>query len=145
MNKTLSITITLALIFFCAETVLGNDFSAGPLFDQFPLTTGSGHRTEILGPLYYNEHNDSENIWGFPPFFSHQEEPAIGEMEDESFYPVFTYVKYGTQYRAQFFQFFTFAGGENPNNVLARRFWLFPVYFQQRSSRTNDNYTAVFP
>ncbi|HEX3625077.1 MAG TPA: hypothetical protein VH280_06615 [Verrucomicrobiae bacterium] len=126
-------------------SVFGDDFSAGPIFDRFPLTIGEGHRTEILGPIYYNELNDTSRTWAFPPFFSRQADPTIDELEIQSLYPVFSYVKYGTQYRAQFFQLFSVAGGENPNNVQAHRLWLFPVYFQQRSSNTNENYTAVFP
>lgn len=145
LTKGLSITITLAAIFFAELSVFGDDLSVGPAFDKFPLTIGTGQRTEIFGPFYYNEHNDSEKIWALPPFFSHQEEPSIEEFEDQSLYPIFSYVKYGTQYRAQFIELFSLEGGENPNNVQAHRFWLFPIYFQQRSSHTSDNYTAVFP
>lgn len=145
LNKALSITITLALIFLSHGSALGDDFSAGPAYDRFPLTIGTGSRTETFGPFYYNEQNDTVNTWAVPPFFSHQEDPTINEVEDMSLYPLFTYMKYGSQYRAQFFQLFSIEGGENPNNVQAHRLWLFPVYFQQRSSDTNDNYTAVFP
>lgn len=145
VNKALSITITLAAFFLSGWSSFGDGLSAGPAIDTFPLTIGTGWRTESFGPFYYNEHNDSENVWALPPFFSHQEEPAIDEFEDLSLYPVFSYVKYGTQYRAQFIELFSIAGGENPGNVQAHRLWLFPIYFQQRSSRTNDNYTAVFP
>lgn len=144
-GKALSLTITLAVFFLFVSPVFGGDNSIGPLFDQFPLTIGTGQRTEIAGPFYYNEQNDSEKTWAVPPFFSHQEDPTIDEFEDQSFYPVFSYVKYGSQYRAQFIELFSFAGGENPGDVHAHRVMAFPIYFRQRSSNTNDNYTAVFP
>ncbi|HEY1787148.1 MAG TPA: hypothetical protein VGJ73_03290 [Verrucomicrobiae bacterium] len=132
--------------FFAGSSVFGGDLSAGSLFDTFPLTIGTGQRTEIGGPFYYNETNsDFGKTWALPPFFSHQEDPTIGEFEDQALYPIFSYVKYGTQYRAQFIEVFSFEGGENPHDVQAHRFWLFPIYFQQRSSNTNENYTAVFP
>ena len=141
----LSLTITLAVFFSSVCTVFAGDLSAGPLFDQFPLTIGEGQRTEIFGPFYYNEQNDSENTWALPPFFSRQAEPAIDEVEVQSLYPLFTYVKYGTQYRVQFIELFSWEGGENPSGVQAHRVMIFPIYFRQRSSNTNDNFTAVFP
>lgn len=145
LNKALSITITFVAFFLSGGSTLGDVFSIGPLFDKFPLTIGDGQRKEIFGPFYYSQHNDSEKIWAFPPFFSHQEDPTIDEIEDQSFYPIFSYVKYGTQYRAQFLELISMAGGENPGSVHAHRVMLFPIYFRQRSSNTNDNYTAVFP
>ena len=34
-------------------------FSAGPLYDQFPLTLDSGHRIEAVGPFFFRQHNIS--------------------------------------------------------------------------------------
>jgi len=144
-GNALSLTITLVALFFSICSLFGSDFSAGPIFDQFPLTIGTGQRTEIAGPFYYNEQNDSEKTWAFPPFFSRWEDPTIDASEDQSLYPIFSYVRYGNQYRAQFVELFSWAGGENQGNVHAHRVMVFPVYFRQRSSNTNDNYTAVFP
>ena len=39
----------------------------------------------------------------------------------------------------------SFAGGRNQSEVPRNRFTLFPVYFQQRSPDTNENYTALVP
>jgi hypothetical protein len=119
LNKALSITITFTAFFLSGWSTFGSDFSVGPAFDEFPLTIGDGERKEIFGPFYYSEHNDSEKIWALPPFFSHQEDPTIDEIEDQSFYPIFSYVKYGTQYRVQFLELISFAGGENPGTVQA--------------------------
>ena len=47
--------------------------------------------------------------------------------------------------RWQLFQLISFAGGQDQNNSEKKRFTIFPLYFQQRSPRTNDNYTAVVP
>ncbi len=123
----------------------GGDFSAGPLFDQFPQTLGSGQRTEILGPFYYDQQNGSEKTWALPPFFSDDTDPVIDTREDDFLFPIFTYVHYGSQFRGQFIELVSFSGGDNPDNLNPRRFTLFPIYFQQRAAASNDNYTAVFP
>ena len=51
-------------------------FSAGPLYDQFPLTLESGHRTEAVGPFFYQQERDTEKSWGMPPLFSRVTDPA---------------------------------------------------------------------
>ncbi len=56
-----------------------------------------------------------------------------------------TYNRYGEQYRWQFFQVLSFAGGPTQRESARDRFTLFPLYFQQRSSDPSENYTAVFP
>jgi hypothetical protein len=143
--KALSLTLTLGALFLPNKRSLASDFSAGPFFDEFPLTLTPGRRTEILGPFYYKEQSDSQKTVAFPPFFSRETDPTVVASELNVLYPIFTYVKYGTQYRAQFVQLFSFAGGEDPDNLERRRFTIYPLYFQQRSPDTNDNYTAVVP
>jgi hypothetical protein len=145
-NKALTLTLTFVALFLLLPGALaGNNFSAGPIYDQFPLTLGSGKQTEILGPLFYDQQNDSEKTWAFPPLFSRDADPVIETCEYDFLFPLFTYVKYGTQYRAQFFELFSFSGGQNPDGVEPHRITVFPVYFQQRSSTKEDDYTAVFP
>jgi hypothetical protein len=122
-----------------------NNFHAGPLFDQFPLTLDSGQRTEAVGPLFYNQQLDSEKTWALPPFFSHDTDPAVESREDDFLYPLLTYEYFGKEYRWQFFQLFAFAGGKDSQDYEKRRVTIFPIYFQQRSPVTNENYTALFP
>ena len=43
------------------------------------------------------------------------------------------------------FQLFSFAGGGNRPESAARRFTIFPLYFQQRSADAGQNYTAFLP
>ena len=143
--KALSLTLTLVALFLLMPRAFGGDFSAGPLFDQFPLTLGTGERTEILGPFYYSQQNDSEKTWALPPFFSDDTDPVIDTREDDFLFPVFTYVQYGSQFRGQLLELISFTGGENPDKLNPRRLTFFPIYFQQRSAASNDNYTAVFP
>lgn len=143
-RKALALTITLAALFLLSPSAFSRDISAGLIYDQFPLTLGSGQRTEIMGPLYYNEQNDTKSTWAFPPFFSHETDTAVDQRENDFLYPLFTYTTYGTQYRAQFFQLINVTGGENANST-AHRITIFPLYFRQRSSDTNENYTAFFP
>jgi hypothetical protein len=145
MGKTLSLTITLSVIFFNGLSVFGGDFSAGFFYDQFPLALGSGERTEIMGPFYYRQQDDSVKTVAFPPFYSKVTDPSINVSEYNSLYPLFTYVKYGTQFRVQLLQLLSFAGGQDADDLERKRLTIFPIYFQQRSPDTNDNYTAVFP
>src|SRR6516165_11020947 len=48
LYKALSLTLTLTGLFFLSFRTFAGDFSAGFIYDQFPLTIGSGQRTEIL-------------------------------------------------------------------------------------------------
>ena len=117
----------------------------GPLFDQFPLTLDQGHRTEAVGPLFYDQQRESERTWAVPPFFSHDTDPAVESREDDFLYPLLTYEYYGREYRWQFIQLFALSGGEDPQGFEERRVTIFPIYFQQRSRDINENYTALVP
>jgi hypothetical protein len=126
--------------------VLGADnFVAGPFFSQFKLTLDLGNRTEAAGPFFYDQQSDSEKTWAIPPVFSFDCDPAVESKEYDLFYPVLTYECFGTEYRWQLAQLLSFAGGEEPGDFHEQRFTLFPIYFQQRSSDTNENYTALVP
>jgi hypothetical protein len=118
---------------------------AGPLFDEFDLTLVPGHRKEAVGPFFYSEQKETQRTWAVPPLFSYTQDPETESKEFDFLYPVMTYDRYGEQYRWQFFQLLSFAGGPTQQESARDRFTLFPFYFQQRSSDTNQNYTAVFP
>ncbi len=118
---------------------------AGPLYDEFNLTLAPGHRTEALGPLFYSEQKETQRIWAVPPILSYTRDPATEFKKFDFLYPVMTYDRYGDQYRWQFCQLLSFAGGPMPDENDRNRFTLFPLYFQQRSTDPNDNYTAVVP
>ena len=122
-----------------------NDFSAGPLYDHFPLTLDSGYRTEAAGPLFYQQEKSTEKSWGLPPLVSGVKDPAIEFKTYDFLYPLLTYEIYGREYRWQFCQLLSLAGGQNQNEVPVTRFTLFPVYFQQRSPDKDRNYTALAP
>ena len=136
----LSLTFSFSSIGFGAD-----EFHAGPLYDQFALTLDSGRRTEAAGPFFYNQQKDSEKIWAIPPLFSHETDPAVESREDDFLYPLLTYEYYGNEYRWQLIQLFSFSGGQEPDDNGKKRFTIFPLYFQQRSPDTNENYTALFP
>ena len=118
---------------------------AGFLYDHFDLTLDVGQRTEAVGPLYYSQERDTEKLWALPPLFSDLKDPATERREYDFAYPVLTYRRYGTEWRWQFFQILSWAGGLHEDEKDARRFTLFPFYFQQRSELPGDNYTAVGP
>jgi hypothetical protein len=129
----------------CLSVFAEGDFHAGFLFDDFKLTLTEGHRTEALGPLFYEQQSDLGLTWAVPPLFSHHIEPQIDALENNFLYPLLTYERFGKEYRWQLGQLFSFAGGRQPNDSEKSRFTIFPIYFQQRSSDTNDNYTALLP
>ncbi len=118
---------------------------AGFLFDESELTLAPGHRTEVLGPLYYSQQKETQHIWAFPPVLSYTRDPDTESKEFDFLYPVLTYDRYGDQYRWQFFQLLSFAGGPTQKESARDRITLFPLYFQQRSTDTNENYTALVP
>ena len=88
---------------------------------------------------------DSEKTWAIPPLFSHDRDPTIEQSEDDFLYPLLTHVNYGTEYRWQLIQLFSFSGGQTTEDSRKKQFTIFPFYFQQRSPDTNENYTALFP
>src|SRR5208283_1129493 len=127
---------------FCSPVFAESVPHAGFLFDEFPLTLDAGHHTEAAGPFYYDQQKDTETTWAVPPLFSHDANPAVESREDDWMYPLLTYERYGTEFRWQFVQLFSYSGGLLPDESDKRRFTIFPIYFQQRSPDTNENYTA---
>ncbi len=130
---------------FCVTADAEGGFHAGLFYDQFPLTLASGRRTEAIGPLFYDEQKNTEKTWAIPPLFSYYSNPEVESREYDFLYPLWNYEYYGQEYRWQLFQLFSFAGGQEPDEHGARRFTIFPLYFQQRSPVTNENYTALIP
>ncbi len=122
-----------------------DDFHAGPAFDQFPLALDVGNRTEAVGPFYYEQKRDTEEIRAFPPLFSSAADVTVESREFDFLYPALTYVSYGNEYRWQFFQLLAFAGGKNPQDSTGKRFTVYPLYFRQSSTDSNENYTALAP
>jgi len=127
------------------QIVRGADVDAGLLFSRYALTLEAGERTEALGPLFYLQHGESENILAFPPIFSHSVRPDTDAEEYDFFYPLLSFDRYGHEYRWHLGQLLNFTGGHNQAEVARHQFNIFPVYMQQRSADTNLNYTALFP
>ena len=121
------------------------DFSAGLLYDEFPLTLDDGHRTEAIGPFFFLQERYTETSWGIPPLTSRVTDPDTESTEFDLPYPLMTYRRYGAEYRWQFCQLLSASGGQNQAGVPRNRFTLFPLYFQQRSPDTNQEYAALFP
>ena len=118
---------------------------AGPLFDDFDLTLSLGHRTEAAGPFFYSEEKDTLRTWAVPPLFSHAQDDSTDYEEFDFLYPILTYDRYGEQRHWQFCQLINFFGGPGAQESERGQFNIFPIYFQQRSSDPNRNYTAVAP
>ncbi|HWF18742.1 MAG TPA: hypothetical protein VG754_05715, partial [Verrucomicrobiae bacterium] len=101
--------------------------------------------TEIVSPFFYSEQRDTQRQWAFPPLMVHTEDSATETSGFQFIYPVLTYHQYGKEHRWQFFQILSLTGGQNQTNMNTRRFTLFPLYFQQRSTDPSKNYTAFVP
>ncbi len=129
--------------------VHGDDWSAGPLLHDFRLTLDEGHRTEALGPLYYQQDITSDHSltksWAVPPLFSYTVNKDVDYEWFDFLWKGITYNRYGSQYRWQLLQLLNFTGGESQSETNVHRFTLFPFYFQQRSTLPEKNYTAFFP
>jgi hypothetical protein len=137
------------VIALAQPAVAADEVSAGFVLDRHKLTLEDGYRTESAGPFYYSQQTDVEDLWALPPFYSSSREPGIGREEQDILYPLFTRICYDNECRWQFFEVINHssgaASGGQTEEASARRFTLFPFYFQQRSTDTNLNYTAVLP
>ena len=138
--------LALAILTSHSASFSADFLSAGPLYAEFYQTLCTGYRIEAVGPLFYKEQADTRKTWAVPPVISYTTDEAVGLKEFDMLYPVLTYDRYGDQYRWQFCQVFSFAGGPHPDDPSRHRVTIFPVYFQQRSTmKPEENYTAVFP
>jgi len=117
----------------------------GFLYDNFSLTLKAGERTEMFGPIFGSEKSDSSTLFNFSPLFSLYRDSIIPQVEAELGYPILSFDKFGREYRFQIFQFISFSGGESSNQEIKSRLTLFPLYFHQRSTNPEQNYTAVAP
>lgn len=141
--------ISTALLFACvvvASAAEGQrEVINGPAYSHFHLTLEDGWRTEAVAPFFYTQRVETEHLWGIPPLFDRWSDPTVEATETDFLYPLLTVRWYGKNYRWQFFQLFSLAGGPTQEDVKKKRFTLFPIYFQQRAADTNLNYTAVVP
>lgn len=137
----------LAILFFAGFFLASAraDFSLGPLYDEFPLTLAPGKRTEAVGPFFYFEQTESQRQFALPPLFSCTRDSDVESEEWDFLYPVLTYDRYGAEYRFQILQLFAFAGGKRQDENIQNRFTLFPIFFHQRSTIPELNYTALVP
>lgn len=118
---------------------------AGPIFSKFNLTLSPGTRTEAAGPLFYSQQSEAQRQVALPPFGCYTRTSDVDWTEMEILYPIMSYRRFGDEYRTQFFEFFSFYGGQSSPDVPFRQFTVFPFYFRQRSPDTNLDYTAVLP
>jgi hypothetical protein len=154
-KRTISITLSLTLfsafcllaLFFTFPAAADTDDESifGPAFSKFRLTLQSGYREEAAGPLYYSQQAERETQMALPPFYCQTFTPDVGWAEWEIFYPIIDYRRFGSEYRLQIVELFSFSGGNAQETPGVRRFTLFPIYFQLRSPDTNLNYTALVP
>lgn len=136
---------TLAVLFVAAGTTVRGQPNLGPFYDQFPLTLEPGIRTEAAGPFLYDEEGPNRFILAMPPVMSLTRDLDVEATEFDFLYPLFTYDRYGQEYRLQLGQLLSFAGSARQDESEVRRFTVFPFYFQQRGPGPEDDYTALLP
>jgi hypothetical protein len=118
---------------------------AGPAWSDYHLTLESGRRQEAVGPLFYAQQTGLEWHWDALSLFCYSRTPDSDWTEAEFLYPLFTWRRFGTEYRVQLFQLLSFSGGKTQAGPDTRLFTLFPLYFQRRSDDPALNYTALVP
>ena len=100
---------------------------------------------KTIGPFYKFEEDSESRMWAIPPLLSHETWKDVETEEWDILYPLVTYDRFGSEFRLQLFQSFSFSGGINQESEMTKRLTLFPFYFQQRSEKADNNYTALFP
>jgi hypothetical protein len=119
----------------------------GPLAHRFGLTLERGERQEMLGPLlaWQKGETNSNSLWTVAPFMSLYREPEIERTELDVLYPLFSYDRFGTEYRWHLAQFLNFHGSLSLDDEAKRRRNLFPFFFSQRSSNPTNDYWSLLP
>jgi len=133
------------LIWFGLFAQAGEETIVGPLFSDFRLTLDSGQHQQALGPIFYSQQFEEKKQWDFAPLVFFGTDSGVDWTECDLFYPFITYRRFGSEYRLQFYQLLSFSGGKTQAGPKTEMFTIFPLYFQNRSSDTNLNYTALAP
>ncbi len=141
--------VALALGAWTSVAPAADEAAFGPLYQEFGLTLEPGRRTEAFSPLWYFQESgkpgDRLRLWAAPPLFSYARNDDVDYEQFDFLWKFATYNRYGPEYRFQFFQWLSFAGGGTQSGTNVSRFTLFPIYFQQRSAIPEKNYTALLP
>ncbi len=137
--------IAAVLFLYSTREITADEIVVGPMFSKFGLTLEEGYRVEALGPIYHREVGIHYDEWGIAPLFTRHYDSAANRLSIDIVWKLAEYDRMGPEYRFAFFQFFNFTGGRTLNEENDRRFTVFPIYFQNRSSNPDRDYTAVFP
>jgi len=121
------------------------DAAFGPLYHEFRMTLAPGERVEASGPLWSREQEGPRRTVTLAPWWSRQVDPELESESVDVLYPLFTYDRYGQEYRWQIFQLLSGSGGGRQSGATARRLTVFPLWFQQRSTDPAIEYTAFWP
>ncbi len=121
----------------------GKDWEVIEPSESIRFRTSGEQKT--IGPFYKFEEGSESRMWAIPPLLSHETWKGVEAEEWDILYPLVTYDRFGSEFRLQLFQSFSFSGGINQESERTKRLTLFPFYFQQRSEKADNNYTALFP
>ena len=126
-------------------TAAAAGWTAGPLAHEFSLTLKPGTREEWVGPLYYREVSEGQTTWAIPPLWSRTVQPDVEMEEYDILYPLLSYDRFGAEFRWHLFQLLSFSHASTQEDLTAKKFTIFPFYFQSRSADPALNYTALVP
>ncbi len=118
------------------------DLAAGV---QMSLALSSESEPEPGLPSISYEQPKPPRTMTLPPLFYYHHDPDTDSSEFDLLYPVFTYDRFGSEYRWQLLQIISDSGGGNQQTNIQKRLSFFPIYFQQRSTDPALNYTALVP
>jgi len=123
----------------------GWELVAGPLIQSFPLTLEPGTGTEALGPFYYERETEDGRLWAIPPLVSSFTSQDREKGQVFVLPPVFSYRKYGDDWRWQLGQWINRSHVESIEDKELKRFNLFPFFFYQDAPDSKGDYWAIFP
>jgi hypothetical protein len=126
---------------------LAEIFSRRTTFRSISIDAGfrASHRSQCRTVFLRPAKRFGKNLGAFRHCFSHDTIPALNREEDDLVYPLLTYERFWHGISLAVHPTVQFFRRQGAGFSEKRRFTIFPIYFQQRSPETNENYTALFP
>lgn len=148
MGKTCFIKCFKANIWLAIGWLIGISVSAdvlGAFNDTVTLAATPSERSAWFGPFFHRVEEGTATGWTLSPVISYRNQPDLDREEFDFGYPVFSYSRFGDEYRYQFLQLLAWSGGSDQTNQITKKFSLFPLIFTSRSTDPEHHYTAIGP
>ena len=125
--------------------------SDGSTFQNYSVEFSLHRDYQPYGPFAYFESEYPEDgcehsmLSLLPPLYTCDRNRDLNTLEMDFLYPLIGVDRYGEEYRVHIFQIISWAGGQNSDDQMTRRYNLFPLIFYQKSELPNEDYWAVLP